>query len=157
MIEKTPVIEEVLSLRHRASRVLGKYLFKHWQHLDIPVAQLKSLFIILIREKVNYRTLANDLCVTPGNVTGIVDRMVEQDLIYRKPDSEDRRIIWLEASEKGCNLFGNLMEAETQHLTRIMERMSPEDLTAFGKGLVGFINAVEKDLEESSDIVSVKE
>jgi MarR family transcriptional regulator, organic hydroperoxide resistance regulator len=157
MKDKAAVIQEILGLRYRASRIVGGYAFKHWQQLDVPIAQLKSLFIILAREKVNYRTLAMDLGVTPGNVTGIIDRLVEQGLVNRKPDSEDRRIIWLEASEKGCELFSNLMETEARHTVRILEYMNRDDLIAFAKGLVGFINAVEKYQKESIDIASDKE
>ncbi len=156
-MDKTTVIQEIVGLRQRAGRAAGKYVFKYWQHLDIPIAQLKSLFIILSRGNVNYRILAHDLNVTPGNVTGIVDRMVEQGLIKRKPDSEDRRVIWLEATEKGRELLSNLFETETQCSVRILQRMSLEDLKAFARGLTSFINAVEEFQNESSNILSVKE
>jgi DNA-binding MarR family transcriptional regulator len=101
--------------------------------------------------------LARDLDVTPGNVTGIVDRMVEQGLVSRKPDPEDRRVVWLAATEKGRELLSNLFEADTQCSIRILEHMSLEDLKAFARGLSGFLNAVDQIQKESSNIVSVKE
>jgi MarR family transcriptional regulator, organic hydroperoxide resistance regulator len=155
--DKIKIIKSILGLRHRYSQALGGCVFKHWRRLDVPVAQLKSLFIILFRQRVNYHTLAEDLKVTPGNVTGIVERLVEQGLVIRKPDPEDRRIIWLEGSEKGRELFTNLLETGTQSFGLILEKMSQDELICFEKGLSGFIVAVEKYLQEQPVNISVKE
>jgi DNA-binding MarR family transcriptional regulator len=156
-MDKATVIQEIMGLRRRAGQVAGQHAFKHWQHLDLPVAQLKTLFIILNRETTNYRTLARDLCVTPGNVTGIIDRLVEQGLVTRRQDTKDRRVIWLEASKKGRELFSNLMETEIRHSISILEYMKLDDLIAFAKGLTGFIEAVEQYQKKSISLSSDKE
>jgi DNA-binding MarR family transcriptional regulator len=107
------------------------------------------LFIIATNDHTNFRNLAQDLCVTPGNVTGIVDRLVEQGLVIRNPSPEDRRIIRVEATEKGRALLANLMETHVRHLTQILEGMSTEDLSAFLQGLSAFIKSMEEHKEST--------
>lgn len=145
-MEKSEAIESILELQKRASHVLVNHAFEHWQKLDVPMAQLKSLFIIVNREKTNFRSLSRDLGVTPGNVTGLVNRLVEQGFVTRKPDPLDRRIIWLESTEKGYNLVINLMDTHSRQMTNILNQMSLDDLMSLARGLKGFQRVLESNV-----------
>ena len=108
------------------------------------MAQLKSLFIITHLGNTHFRSLAQALDVTQGNVTGIVDRLVEQGLVARRQDPDDRRVVWLEATDKGRELLTNLMDTQTSHMTNVLSQMKLEDLTSLYNGLHAFINALEE-------------
>jgi len=152
-MDKKEVINEIMELQRRMSQVIIPYAIKSWRELDVPLAQLKSLLIIAGKGETNFRTLAQDLGVTPGDVTGIIERLVEQGLVSRKPSPEDRRIIWLQATDKGRNLLANLMESQTCHMVYILEYMSLEDLQSLLNGLSGFIHAVVEHQKEFTNIV----
>jgi MarR family transcriptional regulator, organic hydroperoxide resistance regulator len=140
--DKAEAISEIIKLQQRASKVLAGYAIDSWRKLDVPMAQFKSLFIIVNKGDVNFSGLAHDLGVTSGNVTGIIDRLVEQGLVVRNPNPEDRREIRLEATEKGRDLLTNLMEAQTKHMAHILTHMSLEELNALSLGLSGLIRAL---------------
>ncbi len=57
----------------------------------------------------DFKKLAEALGVTPPNVTGIIDRLVEQALVTRTENPEDRRIMLLQTTEKGHELLDNLL------------------------------------------------
>jgi DNA-binding MarR family transcriptional regulator len=143
-MEKAELIKEIIELQRRLSQVLIPYAMEPWRKLDVPLAQLKSLFIIVMKGDTNFRTLAHDLGVTPGNVTGIVDRLVEQGLASREPGLDDRRTIQLKATDKGRELLTGLTETHTGLMVDILEHMSDEDLNSLLRGLSGFIKAVEE-------------
>jgi DNA-binding MarR family transcriptional regulator len=147
-MDKEEVISEIIELQRKMSRGIIPYAIESWRKLDVPLAQLKSLLIIAAKGETNFSTLAQDLGVTPGDVTGIVERLVEQELVARKPNPEDRRIIWLQATDKGRDLLANLMESQTRHMVHILEYMSLEDLESLLRGLSGFIQAVEEHQKE---------
>ena len=147
-MDKEEAISEIIGLQQRASKVLGSYAVESWRHLDVPMAQLKSLFIITSKGVTNFSMLAQELGVTSGNVTGIVDRLVDQGLVIRNPDPEDRRVIRLEATAKGRELLTNLMEAQTKHMAHILTHMNLDELTALSRGLTGLIRAVEEHQRE---------
>jgi DNA-binding MarR family transcriptional regulator len=109
---------------------------------------LKSLFITASKGETNLSTLAKDLRVTPGDVTGIIDRLVAQGLVNRKSSADDRRIIWLQPTDKGRDLLANLMESQTRHMVYILEYMSLEDLKSLLSGFSAFIHAVEQHQKE---------
>jgi MarR family transcriptional regulator, organic hydroperoxide resistance regulator len=147
-MNKTEAINEIFSLEEKVGKVMGCYAIESWRTLEVPVAQLKSLFIIVNKGETNFRSLAEDLGVTSGNMTGIVDRLVEQGLVIRTPDPNDRRVIRLKATEQGTGLFSNLMQAQNKHMAQILERMTEKELVSFAMGLAGFIRAVGEQLDE---------
>jgi DNA-binding MarR family transcriptional regulator len=140
---KAHTIDEIISLQERLSRVFIDNAFEHWQRLAVPMAQLKSLFIIANRSGTNSRTLARYLDVTQGNVTGIVGRLVQQGLVTRAPSPEDRRIIILQATEKGRGLLTDLIEDHSKHMVSILARLSHDELSSLRHGLHAFVRAVE--------------
>ena len=145
---KAELIVQVITLFHKLGQSRMHYQFEPWRKLDVPLAQLKSLFLIHIRGSINVRHLADDLGVTPGNVTSIVDRLVGQGLVKRRESPEDRRIVLLELTDKGRETINNIHETGMGHMKRILERMSPEDITALIRGVSSFITAAEHDQEE---------
>jgi MarR family transcriptional regulator, organic hydroperoxide resistance regulator len=143
-VDKAGAISEIISLQKRAAQVLGSFAIDSWRKLDVPMAQFKSLFIIINKGGTNFRMLAQDLGVTSGNVTGIIDRLVEQGMVTRKQNPADRREIRLEATEKGKDLMTNLMEVHTEQMTHVLTHMNLEELNSLSQGLAGLIRAVEE-------------
>jgi DNA-binding MarR family transcriptional regulator len=147
-MDKNEVINEIIEMQRRLSQLIIPYAIETWRKLGVPLAQLKSLLIIVGKGETNFTTLAQDLGVTPGDVTGIIERLVEQGLVVRKPNPEDRRIIWLQPTDKGRDLLANLMESQTRHMVHILEYMSLEDLKSLLSGFSAFLHAVEQHQKE---------
>jgi DNA-binding MarR family transcriptional regulator len=141
-LDKKEIINEILKIQQQTNQLILTYAMKSWQELELPLAQLKSLFIIVAKGAINFSALAQELSVTRGNVTGIIDRLEEQGLAVRKSNPEDRRVTWIEATDKGRGLLTTLMESQTSHMIHILEYMSPEELEHLLKGFAGFINAL---------------
>jgi MarR family transcriptional regulator, organic hydroperoxide resistance regulator len=145
--------EKLISRGIELFKMMGQnrmhYQFEPWRELDVPLAQLKSLFLIHIKGSVNVRDLALDLGVTPGNVTSIVDRLVGQELVKRSEGLEDRRIVLLQLTEKGRETINKIHETGENHIRRFLERMSAEDLAALLQGITAFLAATKQDWEES--------
>ena len=116
--------------------------------LNLTIGQLKSLFFIDSEGSTNFRKLATALGVTPPDVTRIVDRLVEQGLVSRRENPEDRRMHLLQATKKGKSLLAKLRENKTSHLYRILTHLSTEELTTIAQGLGSLVRAVELKREE---------
>ena len=149
-MNKAELINEVISLFHKLGQSRMHYQFEPWRKLDVPLAQLKSLFLIHIRGSINVRNLALDLGVTPGNVTSIVDRLVAQGLVRRSENPEDRRMVLLQLTDQGRKTITDIHETGISHVKRALERMSTEDIIALACGVSSFIAAIEQDQEAST-------
>jgi DNA-binding MarR family transcriptional regulator len=149
-MEKTELIREVLALGDQVDRETGKFNADPWIELKMTIAQLKSLFFISAKGKTNFKKLADALEVTPPNITGIIDRLVEQGLVSRTENSEDRRIMLLQMTEKGQELVNHLHENKFQKMRNVMINMSEDELKAMMTGLKGILKAAEALPEKES-------
>jgi len=106
-----------------------------WLALNLTFAQLKSLFFINSEGQTNLRNVAAALGVTPPNITGIVDRLVEHELVSREYNLQNRREQILKLTGKGEELIDKLVELTTASFTQALNRMETQDLSALAQGL----------------------
>lgn len=83
--------------------------------------------------------LAECIQITPGAVTGASDKLVTEGFAQRRGGEEDRRVVYLEITEKGkefietlinnykqvtAHFFAGLPEEDIHHLIRIYNQLS---------------------------------
>ena len=71
--------------------------------------------------------LADKLLVTGGNVTYVMDRLEEQDLVRRERSPEDRRVIQAKLTEKGGTLMAEVFPGHGEFIEDISEHLAPEE------------------------------
>jgi DNA-binding MarR family transcriptional regulator len=142
-MNKSQLVQEIVELERQVGRIIGQYAQSIWIDSGLTLAQLRSLFLIANKGSTNSRKLARALEVTPSNVTGIVDRLVEQGLVSRTQNPEDRREMTLQATDKGKALISNLKEVGIKRMTQILSLLSLEELSALAQGLSAFIRAAD--------------
>ena len=140
---KSQLIQEIVELERHVGRIIGQHAQIIWIDSGLTLTQLRSLFLIANRGSTNFRKLAEALAVTPSNVTGIVDRLVEQGLVSRTQNPEDRREMTLQATDKGQALVSNLKEVGIKHMTQILSLLSLGELSSLIQGLSAFIKAAD--------------
>jgi MarR family transcriptional regulator, organic hydroperoxide resistance regulator len=64
---------------------------------------------------------------TPAAMTGIVDRLIHLDLVQRKSDAKDRRVILLELTERGSAALASVEKKVQAMMRRFFESMPEKD------------------------------
>ena len=141
-MEKKKLIGEIIRLQHDLMHALDKNDRVAWMELNLTIAQLKSLLFIYFEGTTNFVKLANALGVTPPNVTGIINRLVEQELVTREENPEDRRTFILRASKTGRELVDGLHDRGIRRMADILDRLSTEELGHLDKGLTALVKIV---------------
>ena len=140
-MKKPELIKEVINLQRQVSRELHQQAPDAWLELSLTIAQLKSLFFIANEGSTNFRKLATALGVTPANVTGIIERLVEQEMVSRSEHPEDRRMLQLKVTDKGEKLLAGLRERQISRTSKILELMSQGNLVSLLQGLSALLEA----------------
>ena len=146
---KSDLVSEIVELERQANRLIRQYPFDAWMEINLTIPQLKSLFFIAKQRGTNSRNLAVALGVTPPNMTGIVDRLVERGLVSRKENPEDRRAHILQVTEKGEAIITNLRDRRRSNILEILGGMNREELSCLARGLASLVKAAQTDKEES--------
>ncbi|RKR88102.1 DNA-binding MarR family transcriptional regulator [Micromonospora pisi] len=95
-------------------------------HLTLP--QLKILLLLSSRGSASGRELSDTVGVSLATMTGIVDRLVGQDLVVRGEDPRDRRVRRVELSPAGRTLMEGIVTAGNARMQSILSRLSVDEL-----------------------------
>jgi DNA-binding MarR family transcriptional regulator len=153
-MDRAKLIEEIIQLLKRigqAEHAMERQAPEAWMELNLTIGQLKSLFFIDFEGSTNFKKLATALGVTPPNVTGVVDRLVEQELVSREENPEDRRMILLKTTDKGKALLAGLRESRASRMSVILAQLTLGELSALAKGLSAVARAGEYSKEKDKD------
>lgn len=148
--ERRRLMSEILSFRETYA-LLRAGTFDHWLHIDLTMSQVKTLILVYSSETGSLRMgqLASALGVALSTATGTVDRLVEQGLLTRHEDPEDRRSVVVSLTERGRDTI------ERPHLTNltrtaaVLERLSTEDLRTVARALAAVREALQAVLGEA--------
>jgi MarR family transcriptional regulator, organic hydroperoxide resistance regulator len=146
---RAELIEKILNNQIQLEQHLKDSPPDAWLALNLTIAQLKSLLFIKFEGETNFKNLAAALGVTPPNVTGIIDRLVEQDLVSREYNQLNRREQRLKLTAKGMGLIIELKERLMFRHSVLLERLDIEDLAALARGITA-LNKVAQDYRTTS-------
>jgi MarR family transcriptional regulator, organic hydroperoxide resistance regulator len=147
---KKETVEELVELQRRIDRDRRQYELDAWMSLNLGIGQLKTLFFISNRGATTTGKLATALKVTPTNVTGIIDRLLEKELITRTGDPDDRRVLVLGTTPKGDELVAELRQKRRERMTEVFNRLNDEEAVAVAQGLKIMVKAIEAKQEETA-------
>jgi DNA-binding MarR family transcriptional regulator len=132
--------EQLLQLEDAITPILPT----EWLATDLTMPQLKVLLILGRTGATRMSELATGLEVTMATATGVVDRLVEKGYVVREGLPGDRRVVISRLSPEGEEFMKSLRVSGRIQIGRILEAMTPEQLSIVAKGTVAFIEAARK-------------
>ncbi|MGP8080670.1 MAG: MarR family transcriptional regulator [Dehalococcoidales bacterium] len=145
---KKESIEELVELQRRVDRDRRQYELDAWMRLHLGIGQLKALFFISNRGSTTTGKLATALGVTPTNVTGIIDRLLEKNLITRTGDPDDRRVLLLRTTTQGDEMVTELRQKRRERMTELFSRLTDEEAAIVARALKYMVKAIDSQHEE---------
>ncbi|MSQ14708.1 MAG: MarR family transcriptional regulator [Dehalococcoidia bacterium] len=133
--ELEAIKKEVVELSERFYRYSRTPLPSELVKADLTMSQLKLLLIISTEGQSTMSQVAVALGIALPTATGIVDRLVERDLIVRKADRLDRRVVLCALSEMGAALVERLWELGKEQMYSVLHPLDLEELRAVSKAL----------------------
>lgn len=72
--------------------------------------------------------LADVIQMTPGAITGASDKLVSEGYAERRGTKDDRRVVYLEITDKGKVLVKSMIEKQKAATAKFFEGLSDEDI-----------------------------
>jgi DNA-binding MarR family transcriptional regulator len=110
-------------------------MFRRWLAGSLSIIHLHVLTILEASGPLSMGKVAEALDVSIASATGIVDRMEQRGLVDRHDQPGDRRIILVKPTRAGLAVFSELDAQRRTSLTRILERLTDDELSSFLIGL----------------------
>ena len=110
-------------------------MFRRWLAGSLSIIHLHVLTILEASGPLSMGKVAEALDVSIASATGIVDRMEQRGLVERQHQAGDRRIILVKPTPAGLAVFSELDVQRRTSITRILERLTDDELSSFLIGL----------------------
>jgi DNA-binding MarR family transcriptional regulator len=101
--------------------------YLHARHTGFSMPQLNTLMALYKMGGIAISEIAGEMGVTNAAASQMVDRMVQDGLILRTEDPNDRRVKQINLTEKGKQLMREHMDARRNLHEEIIKTLSPEE------------------------------
>jgi DNA-binding MarR family transcriptional regulator len=126
-------------------KVMTVQLLRELDDLDISLPQLQALTYVAEHRNCSVGALAEGLGVTHPAAVKTVERLVKKGLIARAVAASDHRQAQLAATPGGRSMVNEIRRQRTERLTRVLDKMAPDDRLALIRGLEKFVTTALMD------------
>lgn len=110
----------------RALVVADPIRLQFWDDRGLTMPQLRLMYLLYLRDGRPVGELAEEMSVRPATMTGLTDRLVRQELIERRGDAEDRRVVRVALTDEGRRVLGEIEAASRLYLDAVFKRMGDD-------------------------------
>jgi DNA-binding MarR family transcriptional regulator len=114
----------------------------------LTLSQLKILMLLSRNGTLTGGELARMLGVGLATSSGMIDRLVVQDLVTRNEDLHDRRVRRTGLTRTGSKLIGSIVDAGQEKMRSLLSRLSAEELQIVAQATALLVKAGEQGLSE---------
>ena len=127
---------EVGTLIRRVKRVMGERARE--VHPDLHPMTYFMLTHLAANGPMRGADLSDAFDMDKGGVSRQVQSLVDLGLVERRPDSDDRRAILLDATDEGRRRLEEMSRTRSERFERRLADWSDDELTAFARQLVTY-------------------
>jgi DNA-binding MarR family transcriptional regulator len=106
--------------------------------IALTLPQMVTLFAIRGADTCRMSELAEITQQSAGTLTGIVDRLIEDELVGRVRDVDDRRVVQVTLTAQGEERVARVERARREDMERMLQQLSLEQLGAM-EGLLSLL------------------
>jgi MarR family 2-MHQ and catechol resistance regulon transcriptional repressor len=124
-----------------------KKLFKHRKmlyHNKMPHSYYHILKVLKKLGPLPISEISRRVYISKSNMTSLIDKLVENGLAERIPDTNDRRVIKIALTSKGNELLDEWRVHSNQEIKLRLSSLSDEDLEKFYESTKNMKNILDK-------------
>jgi DNA-binding MarR family transcriptional regulator len=148
--DRDVLIRRILEVQRRLRRQFAEDDAHPLLNVNLTMSQLKVLIILSHLGGASGQDLARRTGFGLATLTGIVDRLIAQDLVSRGEDPRDRRVRRIELTPAGAELIDRLTTAGEEHHRRMLRHLDGHDLELVADAFDLLLNAATRYFDDDS-------
>lgn len=139
-------IEEIDSFSFSFEKKIRKLILKRINK-NVSFPQLAIIRYLYVNGKQNITHISQYMNSTLSAITSIVNNMNKLDLIERERSDEDRRVVFINLTENGRNVYKQHIKNKKEIFNMLLEYFNEDEVKAFHK-IMKKIHNIVTELEE---------
>ena len=141
---KEELLAQVVDILEEVTRSGPSTIAQEWFTLDLTMPQVRVVFLLLQESPLRMSDLASSLGISFSRATGVVDRLVEQELVSRWTDPDDRRSVLCALTGQGEELGQRLLAARRARWEERLASLSHSELIKVRKAMELMRSAIHR-------------
>lgn len=135
-------IEKYLRKVDHIIRLKGREILSDF---NITIPQFTALQILISHGELTVGELSQRMALACSTITDLVDRMEKNQLVARKKDEKDKRVVRVVVLSKGHKIVEKVLEKRVKFLDLKMQGLTEEQKISLNEGLKFLYNAMKDD------------
>jgi DNA-binding MarR family transcriptional regulator len=119
----------------RACHLVQQELARKLKPLDLKTPHLDILVNLTRTPGISQQDLARKLFVGRSNMTMLLPQLEKRDLVERRPDADDRRVLRLYLTPEGAALANRAIAVQAKVIDNMMAATTPEECEMVGDSM----------------------
>jgi DNA-binding MarR family transcriptional regulator len=141
---KTDINEEIIETMFGLSRLIREKGFFNSNASNLTLLQFHTLLFIYKQKNVTMGDIATSFSITLPTATTLINKLISANLIERKSDQNDRRIVRIVASDKGKEILKETKKIRNKKIKNILSYLSADEKIK----LLYILDDLQKRMEE---------
>lgn len=112
---------------------------------NITVPQFTALQILIKHENLTIGELSQHMSLACSTITDLIDRMEKAELVHRKKDEKDKRVVRIEVQQKGYDILEKVLQKRREYLASKLNDFTLDDKERLNKVLGALYEAMNED------------
>jgi DNA-binding MarR family transcriptional regulator len=112
----------------RAYQAFSAYSDAHVRKFDLTPAQFDVIATLGNTQGMTMGDIGEKTLITKGTLTGVIDRLVQKQLVERANPPDNRRSVIVHLPPAGQTLFEQAFPAHIAHIKERFEQLDPSEL-----------------------------
>ncbi|SFE67127.1 DNA-binding transcriptional regulator, MarR family [Paenibacillus algorifonticola] len=95
---------------------------------NMSLSQFKLLYWLKQGGQQRVSDLAEKMCISAAAITGLADKLSAEGNIDRVRDEEDRRVVYIDITDKGKATLDQISDDQKETLSMMLDCLAPEDI-----------------------------
>jgi len=134
---------ELMDLLRRTVKGFQYRIVTELRAYGLSLSQMWVLRGLIFDGRQSLAELSKNIGMSTSNVSGIVERLVQMELVQRDRDVEDRRVVWIKLSDKGQQASKEIPALADLFFQSLMTEIPDEDAKVLIKQLRSLVKIIE--------------
>jgi DNA-binding MarR family transcriptional regulator len=140
-------IHELFTAMKHSAKVMQTVFHMELKKLGITVPQARVMKVLYKKGPLSLVRLSEEMNTSTSSLSGIVDRMERMGLVVRRRGKKDRRVVYIELSEKAKDMK-DLFPNEVKFFRKYTSSLSADEMIQLTKHIKRFTQSLEEGLKK---------
>lgn len=111
---------------------------------SLPNSHIRVILYLARFNSSSISEIAKNLNISKPNMTPIIDKLIDEDLVTRYPDPNDRRILRVDLTAKATDFFNDVRNCAKEIILDKISSLPDDDLDRLENSLIDLIDISQK-------------